>query len=344
MVNDPRRPVERKPSQSDQLRDPTVATPTAAATTNTSAVAVAVPRPPAGSLPTVSRAQSDADPASVGIVKRRPFVFAPVALTAVTRRTMAAAGLQRMLQARVSEAGAAREQAALITRLLATAIDARGVAALMDYVCVNVAGRLDLLLVWLHRMHSQPNVLPLATPLDGANPPVTVKSEILDADQSVPMDAQHTEPSGSSTAVAVLAVEPIADGGAQSMEPSGSSTAVAVADGGSGPVSCDYEGCVGYVLQRLDALQDKLLPRIVLELPHLGLAFVRFVEQSCAQPDRAALGLATLRDVLLLRPASRDTALPLLLRLARSPEPTLRKNAIFVCVRLHSVSHRPVPS
>lgn len=119
-----------------------------------------------------------------------------------------------------------------------------------------------------------------------------------------------------------------------------------------------YEVCVTSLLKGLqDSLTDKhrvLFRRVVLECPRITPAVVCLVRDFCLVPEQASVGLATLRDSIVLRPPARDSCLPVLLNYAHRGRPevsiwaqiyfthdflfqTLQRQAILTCKKLAQV-------
>lgn len=259
----------------------------------------------------------------------KAFKFAPMALEAAGCERLAAMAIQRTLVARVNEANAQREQASVVARLISSialpsqreAKDDPNVVAIMDHVCGNVIGRLDLLFVWLHREHGESMAIDTPSPgKDTKERPMEIKKEgdikkeKADEDTPLPMDVTSN-----------------GHGAAHKTDGNGSKR---------------YDSCVAYALDRLNAAlpaegqnaalsaEDRLLARVVMELPAVGPAAMDFIRQCSTQ---RLVGLATLRDLLLTRPACRREGLALLLEFARSFDPVLRKNAIYICGKFYTV-------
>ncbi|KAG0044496.1 hypothetical protein BGZ83_010276 [Gryganskiella cystojenkinii] len=80
-------------------------------------------------------------------------------------------------------------------------------------------------------------------------------------------------------------------------------------------------------VQQLDA-KDRGLTRFLLEVPELPGGAVDVIQRYCDDPVRAQLGISCLRDVVNLRPPSREHALEILLKYTTYPEKQQRSMAI----------------
>eukprot|EP00047_Mylnosiga_fluctuans_P006537 m.247541 g.247541 ORF g.247541 m.247541 type:complete len:1095 (-) comp15423_c0_seq1:329-3613(-) len=302
-VQDPRRPAApaRAASSDDVMQDTGAPPPT---------IAPIVPKPVE-------------IPKEKPIVKKeRPaFKFEPIALAPSAMARMVTMAIQRVLSARLSEVGAAREQAAVVARLIITcagafrAAEDPNVIALLDHVCASAAGRIELLLTWLHREHGCPTAEPDKAPA-AAKKVVKVEGEDAGAaaDGAVAMDA---------------------DGGAAVDDDIDDD-----ADEEDEKWPNRYEACVAYALSRLEAVEsteDKLSGRVLTELPALGPAATAHLYRCCVNPDRATHGLVTLRDAILSRPAYREEGIQLLLQLCASADPELRTNSIVVAAKFFAL-------
>ncbi|KAG0353419.1 hypothetical protein BG005_007290 [Podila minutissima] len=78
---------------------------------------------------------------------------------------------------------------------------------------------------------------------------------------------------------------------------------------------------------QLDA-KDKGLTRFLLEVPELPEGAVDIIQKYCDDPARAQIGISCLRDVVNLRPPSRNHALDIVLRYTTHPERSQRNLAI----------------
>ncbi|KAF9209328.1 hypothetical protein BGZ59_010161 [Podila verticillata] len=78
---------------------------------------------------------------------------------------------------------------------------------------------------------------------------------------------------------------------------------------------------------QLDA-KDKGLTRFLLEVPELPEGAVDIIQKYCDDPARAQIGISCLRDVVNLRPPSRNHALDIVLRYTTHPERPQRNLAI----------------
>ncbi|KAF9313008.1 hypothetical protein BG003_005695 [Podila horticola] len=78
---------------------------------------------------------------------------------------------------------------------------------------------------------------------------------------------------------------------------------------------------------QLDA-KDKGLTRFLLEVPELPEGAVDIIQKYCDDPARAQVGISCLRDVVNLRPPSRNHALNIVLRYTTHPERPQRNLAI----------------
>ncbi|GJJ67861.1 symplekin [Entomortierella parvispora] len=78
---------------------------------------------------------------------------------------------------------------------------------------------------------------------------------------------------------------------------------------------------------RLDA-KDRGLTRFLLEVPELPEGAVEVIQRYCDDPDRAQLGITCLRDIVNLRPPSRERALEIILQYTTHPEKLQRSIAI----------------
>ncbi|KAG0037355.1 hypothetical protein BGZ82_002692, partial [Podila clonocystis] len=78
---------------------------------------------------------------------------------------------------------------------------------------------------------------------------------------------------------------------------------------------------------QLDA-KDKGLTRFFLEVPELPEGAVDIIQKYCDDPARAQIGISCLRDVVNLRPPSRNHALDIVLRYTTHPERPQRNLAI----------------
>ena len=85
---------------------------------------------------------------------------------------------------------------------------------------------------------------------------------------------------------------------------------------------------------------DKAFTQFLTSLPFLPNAAFDILQAYCEHPDRITLGLSTLRDLIVQRPTSRETALQLVLSYASLDNEALRSPAI----RLLTNKLFPIPS
>ena len=303
--------------------------------------------------------------------KRSPFVFASLQLTPSQALAASTSAVRRILSSRLSEANAAREQAAIVTRVVSTlnppnpsmsCAEDPFIVAFLDHVCANVAGRLDLLLVWLHREHSVwLESMKKVDIMEGGAEKESARSVADIANAGNGQDgesAMEVERNYAATSKRKRVKEEAAElhkvrrtetqiesdhskdenhlGDDREEEKLREGRGV---DVGKHNATTRFENCVSYTLERLDGAETpaNLLGRVLIEMPFINEAWLDFVRHCCTSGKRTAMALASLRDVLQLRPTCREKSLPLLLELAHSFDPTLRRNAVFVCVKLFSV-------
>ena len=72
-------------------------------------------------------------------------------------------------------------------------------------------------------------------------------------------------------------------------------------------------------LKRSIEPNDKIFTRYVLDAPHLRETDLEVLREFCEDSERMALGLATLRDLVIQRSHSREPALRILLDLCIQP-------------------------
>jgi symplekin len=86
---------------------------------------------------------------------------------------------------------------------------------------------------------------------------------------------------------------------------------------------------------QLDA-KDKVFTRLLLDLPRIPPVVLDIIRSYCEDEDRVVIGVATLRDLILTRPAIQEQFLAVLLQLTGHQKEAVRIQAIHVCKRLHS--------
>ncbi|KAG0347436.1 hypothetical protein BG004_007732 [Podila humilis] len=91
---------------------------------------------------------------------------------------------------------------------------------------------------------------------------------------------------------------------------------------------------------QLDA-KDKGLTRFLLEVPELPEGAVDIIQKYCDDPSRAQIGMSCLRDVVNLRPPSRDHALDTVLRYTTHEE-RLQRNLAIVTAKKWYMEHPSV--
>ncbi|XP_062501066.1 symplekin-like isoform X2 [Corticium candelabrum] len=82
--------------------------------------------------------------------------------------------------------------------------------------------------------------------------------------------------------------------------------------------------------------KDKMFTRLLLDLPRIPPVVLDIIRSYCEDEDRVVLGVATMRDLILTRPAVQEQFLGILLELTGHEKETVRIQAIHVAKRLHS--------
>jgi symplekin len=83
-------------------------------------------------------------------------------------------------------------------------------------------------------------------------------------------------------------------------------------------------------------LDCRVFTRLLLDLPRIPPVVLDIIRSYCEDEDRVVIGVATLRDLILTRPAIQEQFLAVLLQLTGHQKEAVRIQAIHVCKRLHS--------
>ncbi|KXS15283.1 hypothetical protein M427DRAFT_155462 [Gonapodya prolifera JEL478] len=79
--------------------------------------------------------------------------------------------------------------------------------------------------------------------------------------------------------------------------------------------------------------KDRMFTKFLLEVPELDESSIDVVRKYVEDKDRRGLGIATFRDLVVLRPAVKDDCLQAILEYTVSPDPEVRKPAIITIRR-----------